>query len=226
MPRELAVDTDEATYGRLFPYYAELCALSVSQLKRHLRRLKKLHLVHVATDLGSSNRTWLLFHPLFAFCQPLPQVTSDLPPSSEVTYGVGQNRATQRRVQRKDAERGSATFAEATSYSGVPAVRGEQKVNGEDHGEDSPEGPITDSPFTPRVNVQRTPGWYSLSDVEKRNRFEQIDRLSRELEYFAEHLENPDKNIRRQARHEVERRLGQLIARGAVERPVKWKGEP
>src|SRR5262249_39102106 len=28
MPRELAVDTDEATYGRLFPYYAELCALS------------------------------------------------------------------------------------------------------------------------------------------------------------------------------------------------------
>src|SRR4051812_23756005 len=34
MPRELAVDTDEATYGRLFPYYAELCALSEIDKKK------------------------------------------------------------------------------------------------------------------------------------------------------------------------------------------------
>ncbi len=205
---------------------AELAGMSRRQFQRHLRRLKKLHLVHIETELGRSNRTWLLFHPLFALCQPLTPVTSDVPPTTETSQGVRQKRRTHEQDHEQDASRGTRTFVEATSYSGVVDLRDGKTVNGSGHEEGSPEVPITDRASTPRIRLERTPGWYSLTDTEKRNRFEQIDRLAREMDYFWEHLESPDKNIRRQARREVDRRLAQLIARGAVERPVKWKGEP
>lgn len=211
---------------------AEICGISPRQFRRHLARLRKLKLVHVAADLGKSDHTWLLYHSAFAFCTPLTQVTSDLGGRSEVSYGVGQKRPTHGLNMDSTWTSDGATRLKATS--GGRAL----PPNGRRVGEDSPARESTARDFREQVDrlqnpppderTENTPSgdaepgeslvvvkdarafWYSLEPTAKRNRFEQAARVHDRIQHFRNYLKDPHAEIARQAEHEISRALDEL----------------
>lgn len=215
---------------------SELCALSARQFRRHLRTLGKAKLVHVAPDIGRQNYTWLLYHPLFAACSPLPPVRNVLGVRSEMSGGSGHNWPTQRNDQRNYQRSASADNRNATSSRGVVERNGRR--NGEeprsreplpadtDNGEfvDSASPPFERTGDTPSGDA--TPGdslalkrdarsfWFSLSTIEKRNRQDLARRVADRIHDLRQMAKHKDAEIARQARHEITRSLDELSGLG------------
>jgi hypothetical protein len=215
---------------------ATLVSVSVRQFRRYLRALGKAKLVHVAPDIGRQNYTWLLWHPLFAYCSPLPPVRSVRGVRTEVSVGSGQEWPTQRNVQRNYQRMGSADDRNGTSNRTTPDWNGGRE--GEIL-ESAPEGPplaITSSRST-RVRpsserTRNTPSsdaaqsetiavakdarafWYALEPAVKRNRWEQAARAHGRITHFRQFLKDSDAVIQRQAQYEMASALAELNGLG------------
>lgn len=215
---------------------AGLCGLSRRQFQRHLRALKKAHLVKVATNLGRSNYIWLLYHPAFALCSPLTPVISDVGGTTEASQGVRHIRRTQRNIQRNYQRSSGVTRLNATSSS-VPLPsdgRRESEAptpgkpwpatseNGEIVNQHSPPPALDDYPQAPHAGPSESlclkpdarSFWYSFSPIEKRNRLERASSVHERVIYFRQFLQDPHAEIQRQARLEIQRGLAELGSMG------------
>lgn len=212
------------------------CGLSVDQFQRHLGKLVKLRLVHVAHDIGKQNYIWLLWHPVFAGCSPLTHRTSAVGGTADVRQGVPHSSGTQRNYQRNYRGTGGATLDNATSS------RGALPSDGRREGEESPaweplaaathDGYFVDPHAPPPgldeytragdagkpeslvVKRDARSFWYSFSPIEKRNRLERASSVHERVIYFRQFLQDPHADIQRQARTEVNRALAELGSMG------------
>jgi DNA-binding transcriptional ArsR family regulator len=193
---------------------AGFVSLSRRQFGRHLRKLKKLHLVHSEPNIGSSNLTWLLFHSLFAFCTPLPSRISDVGVPADVREDSPHMWRGNNRVLRKLQGTGPATFAVGTSNGGSSDDPGEEWANPSAEAQAGREVPITERSSPLRVSKDARAFWYSLSPHEKGRRFSLAEAAAERVLHFRQYVDNPDRNISHQARHEVERYANELRSLG------------
>ncbi len=193
---------------------AELLGISRRQLERHLAHLKKLRLIHVETRLGRSDHTWLLYHSLFASCSPWTPVTSDVPPTSQMSEGVRRNSHTHGVVHGVDAWMDGVGLSQATSSRGAVAPNGENKAKTPSNGKPLPEGADNGYPVTLQVKPDAARFFYSLTAHEKRRRYDRAGQILDEIAYFEKHRSDPERAIQHQAEREIGRRRRDLSELG------------
>ncbi len=214
----------DTSYIKGFDWHSQAnmaIALGIShrQLKRHLARLVKLKLVHIHHHEGKQNRTWLLYHPLFASCSPMGGDTSGLAAGSDMSQALGQIWPTQRIVRRKEDQTRSGDASRVPTSGGAVARNGQKTRPPESPNGSSNQVPITDRLSTPQVFLNQLPGWYSLNETERRNRADGIYRLVAEITHYQKYLDDEDASIGRQARIEVAARMRELEKSGVLNTP-------
>lgn len=195
---------------------APMVGLSVRQLERHLKRLRKLKLVHVEQELGRQNFHWLLWHPLFASCSPLPLDTSDGPPQTQMSEGVRRRGRTHRNSSEELNYYRQGDFNQSTFPSGAVVPNGQTK------GEDSwpagslPDGADNGETVNLTLDPQAAKNFRYLPQSAKRAITIEAENLNQEIQHYRQYVNDPDHSIAHQARHEIERRLHQLGELGFI----------
>lgn len=201
---------------------AEKCGLSRRQVERHLAALQKLRLIHVEPTLGRANRTWMLYHPLFAGCSPSAPVTSDVPPTTLVTDTYDTSGSHNIYSNRALNPWGTLGIYKGTSSRGAVAQKGGEKAKGNGNGKAmaagsdneysvqaappnhvsfSGEGPNpsgTQRPPLLKANARRS--WNTLEKRAQEIRYERACQLAGRIQYLRQHLNSPDAGIGRAAR--------------------------
>ena len=202
--------TSLKSQGRL----AAMLGWNPRKLRRNIRVLKKLKLVHVEWNLGEPARTWLLYHPLFALCSPLGTDTSVLP--------LGQNVSPDRvkTVPNMDLPhgsihgRGDTTFNVGTSNRGTSEARAEEMAKRQTKKNHDAALPITNRVETISVSADFKSHWYSLTPREKQIRWENAARAAEHVAHYRQYINEKDRTISGAARHQVQRFLREVRALG------------
>jgi hypothetical protein len=205
---------------------AAMLAWKPRKLRRHLRELKKLNLVHVEWNLGAPSRTWLLFHPLFALCSPVGQVKNDLRVGQIWPKGQVKN------DHNMDLPHGSLHGSNhessnvGTSNSASSAARGDDLANGNGWRKAGFAVPITNRLETLAVSPTAKAFWFGLSPLEKKHRRELAEAAAAKVHHYRQYINDSNHEVAGQARHEVKRWHSQVRAHGFYIPGIEPKGKP
>jgi hypothetical protein len=184
------------------------------KLRRNIRVLKKLKLVHVEWNLGEAARTWLLYHPLFALCSPLGTDTYDL------TLGQKVSQDRDKTVPNMDLPngsihgRGDTTFDVGTSNRGTSEARAEEMAKRQAKKNRDAALPITNRVETISVSADFKSHWYSLPLREKQIRWENAARAAEHVAHYRQYINEKDRTIAGSARRQVDRYLSEVRSLG------------
>jgi hypothetical protein len=193
---------------------AEHAGMSLTQFRHHLGRLVKLNLVHIEPELGRQNFTWLLYHPMFAFCSPYTPSETRVRDPRKPDEGILGNPITQRNYQRNYQRRGPQTVDVGTSNRGSSDANSEEETKAWRTQKTNGSFPITNRVSTLPVSAEAKTFWFSLSPLEKQKRQELGAIAAERVAYYRRYINETDRTIAGQARREVKRYLSELRSYG------------
>lgn len=204
---------------------AAMLAWKIRKLKRNIRELKKLKLVHVEWNLGEPARTWLLFHPVFALCSPRGSVKNDPTLGQIWPKGSVKNGPNMDLPHGSFHGRGDTTFVVGTSNRGTSDAGAEDKANKQEPKNTPQRQPITNRVETLQVSAEAKSFWFALPPREKQIRLERAAVAAERVTHYQQYIEHTDHTIAGQARREVKRYLDNVRSLGFFMPGIEPKGK-
>ena len=192
------------------------CGLSVAQYRRHLGALEHAKLLHREMRQGYTSYVWLRFHNIFASCSPNGTRTSERTPRAELSGPpLTSERPLVDPLGRSNG-RGAVNQHKATSSSGWREAKGRFLPENEGKANGTGGRPITDKPFTLRLDSALERSFRTWSPKSREIRLSQIQQVFEQVEHFQRYTDDHNPQIQRQARHELKRSLVELTTLGGL----------